>query len=159
MPLDAQERHSRSISCLPTPENISGFLLPSHHLVLLPLSRISPLNCLECLLFCLKVGAPIPIRNLGPPKLCNCDKTIYTTCYWGHHLKWCKKGEDVLIPRILSSLQTSPSNSKDCDSPLSCYAMTISKAQGQSLYDNWTRTYIPMISNGQLYVVCFRVGS
>jgi ATP-dependent DNA helicase PIF1 len=123
---------------------ISG--LPSHELIL-------------------KIGSPLMLlRNLDPPTLCNgtrvCIKNLLPNVIEATVMTGCAKGENVFIPRI-------PLISEDLGFPFQrlqfpiriAFAMTINKAQGQSLKVAGVNLESPCFSHGQLYVACSRVGN
>ena len=86
----------------------------------------------------LKVGSPImPLRYLNAPRLCNA------------------KGGDVFIPRIFMVPDDMPFEFKRLRFPVRlAFAMSINKAQGQSLKVAGIHLGTPCLSYGQLYVAC-----
>lgn len=69
------------------------------------------------------------------------------------------KGEDVLLPRIPMIPTDLPFEFKRLQFPVRiAFAMTINKAQGQSLKVCGLNLINPCFSHGQLYVACSRVG-
>lgn len=112
----------------------------------------------------LKVGvAIIMLRNINPPRLCNgtrlavkklMDNVIEATILKGEY-----KGEDVLIPRIPLIPADLFFEFKRIQFPVRlAFAMTINKAQGQSLEVCGLNLINPCFAHGQLYVACSRVG-
>ena len=113
----------------------------------------------------LKVGCPVMLlRNLDPPTLCNGTRLIVkqlnphvitATIITGQ-----AKGKDVFIPRIPLIPSSYPIDFKRLQFPLRpCFAMTINKAQGQSLEVVGLFLQDPCFSHGQLYVGSSRVGT
>ncbi|GBM81942.1 hypothetical protein AVEN_4095-1 [Araneus ventricosus] len=113
----------------------------------------------------LKIGSVIILlRNLDPPKLCNetrlSAKRLLTDIIEATILTGKQKGQDVLITRIpLVPTDINFSFKRLQFSVRLAFAITVNKAQGQSI--NWCGVNLesPCFSHGQLYVACSRVGS
>ncbi|GFW30504.1 ATP-dependent DNA helicase PIF1 [Trichonephila clavipes] len=112
----------------------------------------------------LKIGVPIILlRNINPSRLCNgtrlsvkkmMNNVIEATILTGKF-----KCEDVLLPRIPMISTDMPFEFKRLQFPVRlAFAMTINKAQGQSLQVCGLNLENPCFSHGQLYVACSRVG-
>ena len=82
------------------------------------------------------------------------DNVIEATILTGAY-----SGEDVLLPRIPLIPNDAPVEFKRLQFPVKlAFAMTINKAQGQSLQLCGLHLKNPCFSHGQLYVACSRVG-
>jgi ATP-dependent DNA helicase PIF1 len=111
----------------------------------------------------LKVGSSIILlRNFNAPKLCNgtrlAVKILMPNLIEATILTGKAKGEFVLIPRIPLIPTDMPFEFKWLQFPVRLsFAMSINKAQGQTLQVCGLDLEEPCFSHGQLYVVCSRV--
>ncbi|CAM1327328.1 Uncharacterised protein r2_g3635 [Pycnogonum litorale] len=104
------------------------------------------------------------LRNLDPPKLFNGTRLIVKKMM--PHLLEAQimtgpgKNETVFIPRIPLIPPDMPFEFKRLQFPVRVsFAMSINKAQGQSLKVTGLHLLQPCFSHGQLYVGCSRVGN
>lgn len=113
----------------------------------------------------LKVGVPVMLmRNLDAPRLCNGTRLRVTQLGWNiitaTILTGAAKGESVLIPRIPIIPTDLPFQFKRLQFPIRVsFAMTINKAQGQTLRVAGVHLEKHCFSHGQLYVACSWVSS
>jgi len=131
-----------------------------------PIELLNPLELrgVPSYLLSLRPGAFIIIlRNLDPPELCNGTRLVVKQLLL--HVVQAKiftgvgKGEDIFIPRT-------PITSSDLSFQLKelqfliklSHAMTINKAQGQTIRITMLKRMSPCFSYGQLYVGCSKVG-
>ena len=132
---------------------------PTEFLNSLDLSGIPPHDLV------LKEGSSVMcLRNIDPPRLYNGTRIIVTKLMdyliEGVILGGKFKGTSVLIPRIPMIPTDLPFEFKRLQFPVRlAFAMTINKAQGQSLRVCGVNLEKPCFSHGQLYVACSRVGS
>lgn len=116
-------------------------------------------------LLSLKIGAPLMIiRNLDPPRLCNgtrvAIKNLTANLIEATIMSGKFKGENVLIPRIPMISTDLTFEFKRTQFPVRlAFAITINKAQGQTLKFAGINLTNPCFSHGQLYVACSRVGN
>ena len=113
----------------------------------------------------LKPGMPLMIlRNINPRQgLCNGTRVIFDKCI-NNKLLQCRiveTNEVVLIPRItfIPKVNKFPFEWQRRQFPVRpSFAMTINKAQGQTLRFAGIWLRVDVFTHGQLYVACSRVG-
>jgi hypothetical protein len=98
-----------------------------------------------------------------PPKFCNgtrlCVKNLYSYLIEATILTGCANGKDVFITQIPLIPTDLPFDFKRIQFPVRlAFAVSINKAQGQSLKIVGIHLQNPCFSHGQLYVACSRVG-
>lgn len=154
--IPGQIREYKSFDTVTNPEDIVNY--PTEFLNSLDITGL-PKHDLK-----LKVGSVIILlRNICQPKLCNgtrlsvtkmMNNLIQAVIITGKF-----KGEEVLIPRIPMAPNDLPFDFKRTQFPVRmAFAMTINKAQGQSLSVCGIDLQSPVFAHGQLYVACSRVG-
>ena len=104
------------------------------------------------------------LRNINQPKLCNGTrisvKKLMTNIIEATILIRPFQGEEVLIPRIPMIPTDMLFQFKRLQFPIRlAFAITINKAQGQSLELCGLYLHTDCFSHGQLYVACSRVGN
>ena len=103
------------------------------------------------------------LQNLDPSELCNgtrlCVKNLYSHLTEATILTGCAKGKDIFIPRKPLIPTDLLFDFKRIQFPVRlAFAMSINKAQGQSLKIAGIHLQNPCFSHGQTYVACSRVG-
>jgi len=154
--IPGEERCYRSVDTITEPDQVTQY--PTEFLNSLEPPGLPPHNLY------LKLGCPIMLlRNLDAPKLCNGTRLIVkqmmTHIIEAVIMTGQGKGQPVFIPRIPLIPSDCPFPFKRLQFPVRpCFAITINKAQGQSLKVAGIHLETPCFSHGQLYVACSRVG-
>ncbi|XP_050093817.1 uncharacterized protein LOC126576549 [Anopheles aquasalis] len=157
-----REVEYRSIDTLVNPEEQDTLQMPTEYLNAQNISGI-PVHRLR-----LKQYTPVLLlRNLNTERgLCNGTRlqivALRPHCIHARILTGKRQGEDVLLPRIFcdSNDSSMPFQIRRKQFPVQvCFAMTIHKAQGQSLHH--LGLYLPteVFAHGHLYVALSRVTS
>jgi ATP-dependent DNA helicase PIF1 len=113
----------------------------------------------------LKIGVPIMLlQNLDPPPQLWNGNRLFVKNLYSHPIETtiltgCAKGKDVFITQIPLIPTDLPLDFKRIQFPVRLvFAMSINKAQGQSLKIVGIHLQNPCFSHGQIYVTCSRVG-
>jgi len=112
----------------------------------------------------LKLGCPVMLlRNLDAPKLCSGTRLIVKQLMIhiieASIMTGQGKGQPVFIPIVPLIPFYCPYPFKLLQFPVRpCFAITVSKTQGQTLKVAGLNLKTPCFSHGQLYVPCSRVG-
>uniref|UniRef100_A0A182NQA8 ATP-dependent DNA helicase n=1 Tax=Anopheles dirus TaxID=7168 RepID=A0A182NQA8_9DIPT len=158
--LSEQEQVYLSIDTLVKPEEHEALQLPPEFLHSLNISGI-PVHDLR-----LKRCTPVLLlRNLNTARgLCNGTRLQIVEhrphCIHARILTGKRRGDDVLLPRIFceSNDASLPFQIRRKQFPVQvCFAMTINKAQGQSLHQLGLYLLTEVFAHGQLYVALSRV--
>ncbi|XP_055917338.1 uncharacterized protein LOC129949727 [Eupeodes corollae] len=113
----------------------------------------------------LKLNVPVMLmRNLDAPRLCNGTQLrivkLGQNILGATILTGVGKGNSVIIPRIPIIPTDLPFQFKRVQFPVKLsFAVTMNKAQGQTLQVAGVHLENPCFSHGQLYVACSRVSN
>lgn len=112
----------------------------------------------------LKVGISIMLLRKNAQKLCNGTRLKVTNLQWNlieaEILTECGIGGSVFVPRISLIPNNFPFSLKRVQFPVSpCFAMTINKAQGQTIKVGGVDLSISCFSHDQLFMALSRVSN
>lgn len=154
---DGAEMTYKSVDSMPNPEDAVTY----------PVEFLNDLNPsgMPPHILTLKVGSPVMLlRNMKPPKLCNGTrlqvKALHKNVLDCTIITGRGEGESVYIPRFPLLSSNEWIEFRRLQFPVKvCFAMTINKAQGQTLKTTGVDLRQDCFSHGQFYVACSRVSA